>query len=59
MSLRASHAMNEAVSGGGEATNSLEKLVASKLLGYETKPNGATEHQTNRWLRWPSGLFVA
>jgi len=48
MSLRASHAMNEAVSGGGEATNSLEKLVASKLLGYETKPNGATEHKTDR-----------
>jgi hypothetical protein len=27
---------------------SLKKLVASKFLGYETKPDGATEHQTDR-----------
>jgi hypothetical protein len=38
---------------------SLEKLVASKFLGYETKPNGATEHQTDRGLRRPFGFFVA
>jgi hypothetical protein len=36
------------VSGEARPLTSLKKLVASKFLGYETKPDGATEHQTDR-----------
>jgi len=36
------------VSGISKATNLVRELVASKFLGDETKPDGATEHQTDR-----------
>jgi hypothetical protein len=35
-------------SGAGRPLTSLKKSVAPKFLGYETKPDGATEHQTDR-----------